>query len=225
MKTKRHRWNCPECNDGILLGPRPNQFATDRFCLPCSSKGSRLVERVCATLEAKRHGKVIQARSKARAESDAKREVREEEYKAAQALKDAHEALYIFNGLDLRKEMKRLVRIAKSPAHYPNAEMPSLDMAHDSKGTYVTGYVGRVGYGTERHPQIAMTLFPGVKKQEALGMLCHLVALSVVPKHGSSWRFLYRHLAESGYNVVVGKPSDGAAPALDKAVQYALASA
>jgi hypothetical protein len=54
MKTKRKRWVCPQCQHGLLAPSRPRRDDVRRYCLNCSKKTGRLVERLCPTLEKKR---------------------------------------------------------------------------------------------------------------------------------------------------------------------------
>ena len=51
---KQARWKCPICNDGLLAPTRPRLDDVRRYCLPCSSKSGRLVERIAPALEAQR---------------------------------------------------------------------------------------------------------------------------------------------------------------------------
>lgn len=74
MPPTRHRWSCPECGSGVLLGPRPRRDATARFCLGCSQKQGTLVARVCPALEKKRDRKRDLQETRLRQQRDRKRE-------------------------------------------------------------------------------------------------------------------------------------------------------
>lgn len=54
MTSKQVRWRCPSCSSGVLAPSRPRKLDVRRWCLDCSAKGPRLVERVPVALEAKR---------------------------------------------------------------------------------------------------------------------------------------------------------------------------
>ncbi len=54
MNSKQARWKCPNCGDGILAPQRPRLDDIRRYCLPCSSKSGKLVERIAPALEAQR---------------------------------------------------------------------------------------------------------------------------------------------------------------------------
>ena len=46
-KTGRKRWVCPLCADGQLAPSRPRKNNALRYCLPCTAKTGKLVERDC----------------------------------------------------------------------------------------------------------------------------------------------------------------------------------
>ena len=66
MTTKQARWKCPQCGAGILAPTKPRTDDVRRYCLPCSAKGGRLVERVAPALEAKREKRTAFISEKAR---------------------------------------------------------------------------------------------------------------------------------------------------------------
>ena len=52
--TKQVRWKCAICDHGLLAPTKPRKNDVRRYCLPCSSKSGKLVERVAPSLEKKR---------------------------------------------------------------------------------------------------------------------------------------------------------------------------
>lgn len=66
MATKQARWKCPQCDAGILAPTKPRKDDVRRYCLPCSSKNGRLVERIAPALEAKREQRAESTREKVR---------------------------------------------------------------------------------------------------------------------------------------------------------------
>lgn len=70
-KPTRRRWKCQLCEDVVLAPTRPRRDDVRRFCLDCSKKTGRLVERVCPTLDAKRAKK--NEKRAARRKSDAEK--------------------------------------------------------------------------------------------------------------------------------------------------------
>ena len=58
--TKQVRWKCADCNHGLLAPMKPRKNDVRRYCLPCSAKTGKLVERVSPTLEKQRATKTVQ---------------------------------------------------------------------------------------------------------------------------------------------------------------------
>lgn len=95
------RWICPLCSAGKLAPSKPRKDDVRRFCLPCSEKTGRLVERTCPALDAQRA-----KRKASKAEQD-KRKRAAASRKKAEA-KARQEARLHFGGFDLRVELKRI---------------------------------------------------------------------------------------------------------------------
>ena len=64
--AKQVRWKCPICDDGLLAPTRPRRNDVRRYCLPCSTKSGRLVDRVAPSLEKKREKRtaIVQQKNK-----------------------------------------------------------------------------------------------------------------------------------------------------------------
>lgn len=58
--AKQVRWKCEICNHGLLAPMKPRKNDVRRYCLPCSAKTGKLVERVSPTLEKQRATKTVQ---------------------------------------------------------------------------------------------------------------------------------------------------------------------
>lgn len=52
--AKQVRWKCPNCDDGLLAPSRPRRNDVRRYCLPCSAKSGRLVDRLAPALDKQR---------------------------------------------------------------------------------------------------------------------------------------------------------------------------
>lgn len=72
------RWVCPTCGEGVHAPDRPRRDDVRRYCLPCSAKAGRLVERACPARE--------NARARAVAQRKASAEVRQISRAAAREL-------------------------------------------------------------------------------------------------------------------------------------------
>lgn len=99
--SKRHRWQCPQCGSGVLLGSRPRKDATARFCLACSERTGTLVPRVCAALEKRR---------------ERKRDVREK--KTREKRERTREAETV-SGVHLPSEILRICRVLLRAKVFP----------------------------------------------------------------------------------------------------------
>jgi|APGre2960657404_1045060.scaffolds.fasta_scaffold76736_2 hypothetical protein len=66
--TKQVRWKCEKCDDGLLAPTRPRKNDVRRYCLPCSAKSGKLVDRVAPSLEKKREKRtaIVQQKQKAK---------------------------------------------------------------------------------------------------------------------------------------------------------------
>ena len=62
--AKQVRWKCANCNHGLLAPMKPRKNDVRRYCLPCSAKTGKLVERVSPTLEKQRETKSTQRKVK-----------------------------------------------------------------------------------------------------------------------------------------------------------------
>ena len=58
------RWKCDICNHGLLAPTKPRINDVRRYCLPCSSKTGKLVERVAPSLEKQRTAKKAAAKKR-----------------------------------------------------------------------------------------------------------------------------------------------------------------
>lgn len=71
--NKLTRWNCPNGCGGVLAPTRPRKDDVRRYCLDCSKRTGRLVERVSPALERKRTVRVERSRAKAQIKAKTKR--------------------------------------------------------------------------------------------------------------------------------------------------------
>lgn len=62
--TKQARWTCLTCNKGGLAPTKPRRDDVRRYCLPCSAKTGRLVERVSPALEKQRQERTAKMRER-----------------------------------------------------------------------------------------------------------------------------------------------------------------
>ena len=111
-KPRRTRWVCPDCGDGKLGPQRPRRENIVRYCLPCSEKAGRLVERETPALTKNREKRAEQMaeRRAVKAKRDRKRERRKTHIRLRDAAGREVE-------LDPIKETKRLAKKAGVTIH------------------------------------------------------------------------------------------------------------
>jgi hypothetical protein len=71
--VKQVRWKCGICDHGLLAPTKPRKNDVRRYCLACSSKTGKLVERVAPSLEKKREQRsaVVKEQNKVKRERTA----------------------------------------------------------------------------------------------------------------------------------------------------------
>lgn len=106
-KPRRTRWVCPECGDGTLGPRRPRRDNIVRYCLPCSEKAGKLIERSTPALDRQRDKRAA-ALAERRAER-AKRKREKEKRRTHLTLRDAAGRVV---ELDPAKEARRIAKKA-----------------------------------------------------------------------------------------------------------------
>jgi hypothetical protein len=148
-----NRWICPTCGSGTNAPSRPRRDDARRYCLACTAKTGRLVERTCPALDRQRA-----ERSTAQA---ARRSTLAERTKAAETQK------WTVGGYDLRKEAKRLWNLPTVRALDYGADrgrpVPQIALKHRT-GYYTTGRAS---------PRSGVTMTVGTDVGYALEVLLH----------------------------------------------------
>lgn len=184
------KWTCPRCEDTILAPDRPRKDDVRRYCLPCSEKTGRLVERACPARERERERKKRQRSEAAKRKRAADREKR-------LAAKAKQRRLERGAGINLPAEFKRL-----------QALFPKLRR---------TRFEVKAGHGGSYGCRSRVTLRPA--GLDTLGRVCLLAhevahALHWTPvngrsrarddaPHGLKWRRAYARVLKEAYSVEV----------------------
>lgn len=134
MATKQMRWKCPQCDSGVLAPSRPRRDDVRRYCLTCSAKTGKLVERSAPALEKKRE----QAKQRSTEKQKTKRA------KVAQA-KTAH------SGFDVIKEAERLWKILQKQENKPQRRLPYIKLVNRKR-------VGSSGYCSFTYHEVRLNL-------------------------------------------------------------------
>jgi hypothetical protein len=163
-KPKRIRWDCPTGTHPGILGPtRPPRDSIVRYCLPCTQATGRLVQRTAPALEAKRAA--AGTRQKTKTVTARQRAI------AARARRAAAETeRFTVDGVDLRVEMARLVRL-------PVFGGSTGRLARRPPTFTVTRRTAeprsRYGFAEPHANRINLSLWPGMNLADAYETLVH----------------------------------------------------
>lgn len=112
-KPRRTRWVCPECDDGVLGPQRPRRDNIVRYCLPCSEKAGKLVERSTPSLDKRREARA--EKNAERRAAKAKREREREKRRTHISLTDAAGRVV---ELDVAKTVRAFAKRAGVPCGF-----------------------------------------------------------------------------------------------------------
>lgn len=184
MKKQQKRWVCPTCGGGVLAPSRPRKDDVRRYCLPCSKKTGRLVERTCPSLEkvraakseqvtARRVAREKQDRAQARIERQQMRERIRESAERAEHEAVAHRSV---GGIDLLLEANRLWHLPyiKQQKKWQPA-LPSIEFRRSESKTHTSGHC----WGHGSRARIVITI--GTDPHDPFGTLLHEIVHAVLP--------------------------------------------
>jgi len=187
--AKQVRWKCEKCDDGLLAPTRPRKNDVRRYCLPCSAKSGKLVDRVAPSLEKQREKRtaIVQQKQKAkRVRIATKLQPKKERWKRWE------QRQAIFN-----KEADRIWEL-----FYPqgtNRKRPLIKIVFSRNG----GCSG-VNYGSDIIVRVARWSSGGASAWEVLAHeLCH----SVIPtnrndgSHGKAFYVALKNVIEARWKV------------------------
>jgi hypothetical protein len=162
--TKRVRWECPTGkHPGVLASTRPTKDSIVRYCLRCSVETGKLALRIAPALERKRSAAAESTATKAKA-----KRAREAVVKARKLA--AENERYIIDGLDLRVEMKKLLKLkafgGKTGRLYRNPPTLVVSRRTSSPRAYV-------GLAEPWRNQITIVSYPGLDSASVRETLVH----------------------------------------------------
>lgn len=162
--TTKVRWTCPTGkHPGVLASTRPAKDSIVRYCLPCSMETGKLTQRIAPALERKRTAAASSAAAKAKA-----KRAREAAAKARRLA--AENERYIVDGLDLRVEMKRLLKLkafgGKTGRLYRRPPTLVVSRRTSSPRAYV-------GLAEPWRNQITIVSYPGLDSASVRETLVH----------------------------------------------------
>lgn len=163
--AKRVRWACPNGCPGVLGPSRPRRDDARRYCLTCTAKTGRLVERVSPALERQRQ--TAADRSKAKAQ-------RKRERERAAAVKR-----WTVGEVDLVEAYAKALRL---PSLKPAARVTSLERLTLYRRENPEWMSGRTD-GTNVHLSVGIGGDPGT----AVAVLIHELAHVACRAAGEPW--------------------------------------
>lgn len=145
----RRRWVCPEgCGNNVLAPERIRKDNVLRYCLPCSERTGKLVERICPAVEARRERAKAKRQEKSAAERAAERE-----------------SFLLSDGTDVRKLVKRAKRLRAWSFEGDHVAAAVRRCRYEIDLSYAREYRGlawpdkiQVWFGKETHVSVAMTV-------------------------------------------------------------------
>jgi hypothetical protein len=177
--TNRVRWNCPNERHPGVLGPgRPPKDSLVRYCLDCSVETGRLVARVAPALERKRAAAAVTSKAKAKAK-------RSRAALAREKAKAAETERYTVEGVDLRDEFKRLIRLRAFGGLKGRLYRRPPQFRINRRSQYPTR---RHGYAEPWLNRITMCNWPSLTLARARETLVHeLTHIVVGHSHTEGW--------------------------------------
>lgn len=146
MTAKQRRWVCGECNDGVLAPSKPRRDDVRRYCLDCSKRTGKLIERTCPALDRERAASTAKRTERAKA----KRETATRQRTAAKATEKAKlnrhfSAKHPVTGevVDARKELPKVWRAARKVEPRLRERPPEL-VASRGSGSYAYTAYGEI---------------------------------------------------------------------------------
>lgn len=215
----RKRWICPDCGSGVLAPSKPRRDDVRRYCLDCSKRTGRLVERICPALEAQRQRKQEQRAAKNRRRRAAARRKKGREAEERKKLFDERS---LVDDLNLHKEARKMwrtaaLRDARKTWHAEDAPLPEITIRQSTEKRYTSGTCHQTWHLLQR--RITMTLCAQRNAPEILTTLLHEMAHAACPwkeHHGSMWKSVYLAAARELFGEV--KPRGRSSREYDRAV-------
>lgn len=187
---QKARWLCPECGGGVLAPRAPRRDDVRRYCLACSAATGRLVQRVAPALERRRAQRQESRTAKRRAEQ--------------QRAREREAAAYTVAGVDLRDEMRRLMRLPCWRRKFDRDGAPELRVRRCSSYPRT-----RLGWADPYAWKISIAAYPGQDaadvRETLIHELCHLAVgyqRGSRHWHGTAFKAGLRQAVTEAYGVI-----------------------
>ena len=196
--AKRVRWECPTGkHPGVLASTRPARDAIVRYCLDCSTESGTLTPRIAPALERKRAAAAASAAAKAKAK-------RARASTAKAKAKAAETARYTVEGVDLRVEMARLVKLRTFGGKTGKLVKNPPELVISRRTSVPTSQLGSAEYnwGARR---ITILTYPGQTLADARETLVHELVhhyVGLAEGHGPKFRQTMTAAFKEAYKVL-----------------------
>jgi len=175
--TKLVRWKCEICSSGLLAPSKPRKNDVRRYCLPCSKKIGKLVERSIPSLEKK----VAKKKEKRKAVAFRRKEISATSFKTFK--NDYRKYVQQYNqGFKIKSEAERLWKLFEP--YHKGAKMPTIFVElHGLKfrrlndgEVQILGGRGNQGHADYAHKEIMLK--PNCGWGTLAHELCHMAVRS-----------------------------------------------
>lgn len=216
------RWVCPRCGNSINGPERPRKDDVRRYCLRCSEKTGRLVERTAPKLERERAVKAERAQAQRKVAS-----ARKATQRAAAAERERARRTVVGVNLDdelarlwnldcARKHRRRMAKDDPQQGVWRNTPKPwwtslspqpapKLIVRHSQQSR--AGGVGGHAHPYHDPPEITLTIYPGEKLDRAAvcEILAHEAAHLLTPDdhHATGFVAMLHDMLAEAYGVIV----------------------
>jgi len=166
------RWKCPNCNSGLLAPTKPRMNDVRRYCLPCSAKTGKLVQRISPALEKKKAEKKVAATKRTSSKRETVSKKKEVQKNRTKQIKRVQ--TFGREGFHIEREAKKIWKLLE-PYHngksFPKIQMQERGLTVEGETVWrSTGGVAGLAYIGEN--KIWLKVFPD---WETLAHeLCHL---------------------------------------------------
>lgn len=228
------RWVCPTCNGGALAPERPRKNDVRRYCLPCSKRTGKLVERVAPVLQARREKAAAQRSER------------------TQRLAQRETEIWTVAGIDVRglardcwTALGHVVNEFFASRRLFRAALPQVILRRrrprrwsDGEHTRVMPAIGTSGWA-RGHSRVTLLVNPECDRAKIMELMLHELAHCMRAclddagsrrtdgPHGDTFNRLMVNAAARmwGVTVGIGKPGYEASRALERALRAKLEEA
>jgi hypothetical protein len=165
-KPAKVRWTCPNACPAVLGPKRPRRDDVSRYCLSCSAKKGRLVERSAPSLEKRK--------------ADAARRLAEKRERAKRRADERLTVRWTAGDVDLRTAFKLALRLPSLRSAKPGLSLDDFSLYRTSK------YPVQVSGQTNGHT-LHLTVGVDANAGDAVGVLIHELAHMACFADGQPW--------------------------------------